>query len=128
MRSLVKLIPTPSIESSSDGWVTTTRDRHVATAAAFGFVTAKDRGDDLQRLLVGVSHLAATSRELSMQPLAQTVERADRERSQGLEPTFTNGLSPFAPGQEIVLPFRIGYPTADAAPSPRRPAEQVLRS
>jgi hypothetical protein len=66
MRSLVKLIPTPSIETSGDGWVTVTRDRHVATAAAFGFVTASDRGDDRQRLLAGRLyqrlHLSLTSR------------------------------------------------------------------
>jgi hypothetical protein len=130
MRSFVKLIPTPSIETSGDGWVTVTRDRHVATAAAFGFVTAFDRGDDRQRLLAGRLyqrlHLSATSRGVSMQPLAQSVERADRELSAGLEPEFTNALEATVPDHQVVLPFRIGYPTAETALSPRRPAEQVL--
>jgi hypothetical protein len=103
IRSLVKLIPTPSIETSGDGWITVTRDRHVATAAAFGLVTASDRGDDRQRLLAGRLyqrlHLSATSRGLSMQPLAQSVERADREFSAGLEPEFTNALVATVPNQ-----------------------------
>jgi hypothetical protein len=93
-------------------------------------VTASDRGDDRQRLLAGRLyqrlHLSATSRGLSMQPLAQSVERADRELSAGLEPEFTNALEATVPDHQVVLPFRIGYPTVEAALSPRRPAEQVL--
>jgi hypothetical protein len=61
-----------------------------------------------------------------MQPLAQAVERADRELSVGLEPEFTNALAPLTPGREVVLPFRMGYPTAEAELSPRRPAEEVV--
>jgi nitroreductase len=129
-RALVKLLPTPSIGTSGDGWIAATRDRHVATAAAFGLVVASDRGDDRQRLLAGGFyqrlHLAATTLGLSMQPLAQAVERADRELSSGLEPEFTDGLAPLAPGRQVVLPFRIGYPTAETELSPRRPAEQVV--
>jgi nitroreductase len=129
-RALVKLLPTPSIGTSGDGWITATRDRQVGTASAFGLVATPDRGNDEQRLLAGRLyqrlHLAATTRGLSMQPLAQVVERADRELSAGLDPEFTNALAPLVPGRQVVLPFRIGYPTAETELSPRRPAEQVV--
>jgi hypothetical protein len=130
LRAVVKLLPTPSIETAGEGWVTATRDRHVATAAAYGLVTATDRGDDRQRMLAGRLyqrlHLTATTLGLSMQPLAQVVERADRELSAGLEPEFTVALTRLASGRQVVLPFRVGYPTMEAEPSPRRPAELVL--
>lgn len=110
--------------------MTATRDRHVATAAAYGLVTATDRGDDRQRMLAGQLyqrlHLTATTLGLSMQPLAQVVERADRELSAGLEPEFTVALTRLASSRQVVLPFRVGYPTTEAEPSPRRPAELVL--
>jgi hypothetical protein len=63
-----------------------------------------------------------------MQPLNQSVERAERERS-------TTGPGPISaalttliddPAWQPVMPFRIGYPTGPAAASPRRATSDVL--
>ena len=132
VRALGKLLPAQSQKKIDSSWVGATRTRTVATASAFGIVAARDRGDDRQRLEAGRLwqrlHLAATDAGLSMQPLAQTVERADRELSANLKPVFTNALAELTPEWQAVLPFRVGYPTGEPALSPRRPAEEVTRS
>jgi hypothetical protein len=60
--------------------------------------------------------------------LNQPTERADREQSLGIEPTFGRALADLLgdPGWEALMTFRIGYPTRAAALSPRRAAEAVL--
>ena len=66
---------------------------------------------------------------LAMQPLNQTVERADREKTAGLTPDFSPALAAIQPsGWQIVFPFRLGYPTQAALDSPRIPAEQVVQA
>src|SRR5438034_10115963 len=73
------------------------------------------------------SHLHATARGLALHPLNQPTERADREQSLGIEPTFGRALAALLgdPGWEALMTFRIGYPTRAAALSPRRAAEAV---
>jgi hypothetical protein len=95
-------------------------------------VTVRNGTDPRQRLVAGRLlqriHLYATTKGLALQPLNQIFERADREASAGLAPVFTraaNGLSP--DGWNGVTAFRIGYPESAGSPSPRRPAEDVLR-
>ena len=63
-----------------------------------------------------------------MQPLNQIVERAEREQTAGLEPEFTRAIAALLPdtGWQMVMPFRIGYPTQEAFLSPRRRAEEVV--
>ena len=63
-----------------------------------------------------------------MQPLNQMSERADRERQLGVEPRFGNALGELVadPGFQALMPFRIGYPTVEAKPSPRRDLQSVL--
>jgi hypothetical protein len=63
-----------------------------------------------------------------MQPLNQMVERAEREQTTGLEPEFTFAIAAMLPDPawQMVMPFRIGYPTQRAFLSPRRPAEEVV--
>lgn len=65
-----------------------------------------------------------------MQPLNQSVERAERERS-------TTGPGPIGtaltaligdPTWQPVMPFRLGYPTSPAPASPRRAIGDVLVS
>jgi hypothetical protein len=65
-----------------------------------------------------------------MQPLNQLLERAERESTANPPPTFTNALGELMSptGGQAVMPFRIGYPTEAVPPSPRRPAEDVIRS
>jgi hypothetical protein len=73
-------------------------------------------------------HLWATSQGLAVQPLNQVVERAEREEAGGLEPEFTRALAAMVPklDREALMPFRIGYPSAEALASPRRSAEEVI--
>jgi nitroreductase len=131
MRLFVRLLPASDRSTLQTGWVDATRDRHVATAAAFGLIAVEDGRDPAARLAAGRLfqrvHLAATVRGLAVQPLNQIFERADRETSAGLEPTFETALAelPQADGQ-IVTAFRIGHPTTTPHLSPRRPAEEVV--
>ena len=132
-RVLVRLMP-PSDQASMDkGWVDATRDRQVPTASAFGLVTVRDATDQAQRLLAGRLiqrvHLFATTKGLALQPLNQTFERADREAGRGLDAAFGRGLDQLTPqGWHGVTAFRVGYPTAAPALSPRRPVEAVVRA
>ncbi|TMR89278.1 Acg family FMN-binding oxidoreductase [Nonomuraea basaltis] len=129
IRAAAKLLGT-SLGQNHDGWLRATRDAHVATAAAFGLLAVRDPLDAVQRIQTGRiwqrMHLWATTRGLAMQPLNQVLERIDRERSTELSPQVTDAMAGMLPtGWQPVMAFRIGYPTIDALPSPRRPAEQV---
>jgi hypothetical protein len=63
-----------------------------------------------------------------MQPLNQIEERMDREQSAGLTPQFTDARARMLPpGWHPVFSFRTGFPTIEAPPSPRRPAEEVVQ-
>jgi hypothetical protein len=58
----------------------------------------------------------------------QALERSDRERASGAEPTYTDALAAMLPTEVTpLMPFRIGYPTHPGKPSPRRPADDVTR-
>jgi hypothetical protein len=131
-RLIVRMLPPSSQATMQQGWLDATRDRQVATAAAFGIITVRDATDQRQRLMAGRLlqriYLYATTKGLALQPLNQIFERTDREASAGLEPVFTraaDGLS--ADGWDGVTAFRIGYPTSAASLSPRRSAEDVIR-
>jgi hypothetical protein len=73
-------------------------------------------------------HLWATHRGLAAQPLNQMSERADRERQLGIEPRFGEALKTLVgdASMRALMPFRIGYPTMQAGPSPRRDLQSVL--
>ncbi len=110
---------------------TATRDTQLPTAAAFGTLAVHDSANNAQRVLAGRTwqrmHLWATTQGIAMQPLNQLVERAEREQTAGLEPEFTRAIAAMLPDTtwQMVMPFRIGYPTQEAFLSPRRPAEEV---
>jgi len=55
-------------------------------------------------------------------------ERADREQQLGIEPRFGDALHALTAdvGLRALMPFRIGYPTVSAPPSPRRDLKSVL--
>lgn len=131
LRTLAKLLPT-SREQNDDSWLKATRDTQVPTAAAFGTLVVRDPLDPAQRLQAGRiwqrMHLEATIKGLAMQPLNQIEERMDREQSAELAPEFTDAMTPMlSSGWHPVFSFRTGYPTVEAPPSPRRPAEEVVR-
>jgi nitroreductase len=130
-RTFVRLMPASSQAQMQDGWLTSTRDRHVATAAAYGLIHVDDRTDPASLLEAGRAfqrvHLAATALGLSIQPLCQVIERVDREATTAAGDAFTRGLGALSPaGKAGVLSFRIGHPTAALALSPRRPVEAVV--
>ena len=132
INTLAKMLPAVSPERADAAWLEATRDRHVATAAAFGILAVPDSRDPRMRLRGGRMwqrmHLWATTRGLAMQPLNQLVERADRERQLALTPTNTAALAGLIGGSgvEALMPFRIGYPVREAALSPRRDVRAVL--
>jgi hypothetical protein len=117
---------------SDQGWVTSTRDIQLPTAAAFGILVVHQSSDNAQRIQAGRvyqrMHLWATGQGLAMQPLNQAVERADREQTVRIGRTFNDAIAAMIPqaGWHAVMPFRIGYPTVDALENPRRPAEDVV--
>jgi nitroreductase len=130
-RVVVRLLPPSDRATLQQGWVDATRDRHVATAAAFGLIGVQDGAVLSQRVAAGRLfqriHLAATLRGLAIQPLNQVFERVDRETAAGLEPTFGAAMAELTPaGQVVVMAFRIGHPIATPNLSPRRPAEDVI--
>jgi len=84
MRSLGKLTPSTR-EQNGEYWVSSTKDRQLPTAAGFGIVVVPDATNLTQRVAAGRYyqrvHLWATAHGLALQPLNQSVERAERERS-----------------------------------------------
>jgi len=129
---MAKLLPAPGQDTADQMWLKATRESHVGTAAAFGLLAVHDSGDTVQRLLGGQAwqrmHLWGTTQGLGMQPLNQLPERADRERQLGIEPRFGNALKALLgdKGWQVLMPFRLGYPTRVGLPSPRRPVPSVL--
>ncbi len=55
-------------------------------------------------------------------------ERADREAQLGIEPRFGDALKELIGdvSRQALMPFRIGYPMAEADLAPRRAVEDVL--
>jgi len=132
INAAAKILPAFDQQSADDAWLRATRGRHVATAAAFGFILVPDERNNIMRMLGGRLwqrlHLAATSQGLAAQPLNQICERADREQQLGIERRFGDALHALTAdvGLRVLMPFRIGYPTVSAPPSPRRDLKSVL--
>lgn len=132
VRAAAKFFPPLSKEKNDQAWLQSTRDTHVATAAAFGLIVVRDVEDQVQRVQGGMfyqrMHLQATNQKLGMHPLSQVTERADREKSLGIEPHFESALNELAgnPNWQILMIFRIGYPLGEALASPRRAVTEVL--
>ena len=121
-----KMLPPPSAEESHELWLEATRDVHLKTAPVTGFVAVRDLYDVGQALRAGRlwqrMHLWATTQGLAMHPMNQPLEVVDRERQLKAEPRFAHDLEGIvdAPGWRPTFAFRLGHPTVDAVPSPRR--------
>jgi len=132
MRTLAKFFPQLNIQRMDQYWLTATREIHVATAGAFGMIAVRDTRDMHQLVEAGRLwqrlHLFSTLHGVAMQPLSQPVERRDREFQLGQPPIYANALSDLQQDDSwhAVMPFRLGYPTRDAPPSPRRAIASVL--
>lgn len=128
---LAKILPPTSQQQNDASWLANTRTTHVATAAAYGLLSVADPGSTAARLQVGRAfqrlHLWATTQGLALHPLNQVTERIARDRSLGTACPFQvpmSGLTP--PGRVTLFAFRIGVPTVEARPSPRRPMADVI--
>jgi hypothetical protein len=132
VNAAAKILPTLSQESADQAWLQATRERHVATAAAFGIIAVPNARDSAMRIRGGRlwqrMHLWATAKGLAAQPLNQMSERADRELQLGIEPRFGTALKELVADadSQALMPFRIGYPTMEGVPSPRRDLKSVL--
>ncbi|MHB8075599.1 Acg family FMN-binding oxidoreductase [Desulfosporosinus fructosivorans] len=133
-RIIAKMLPPMSQEQNNEFWLNTLKDKHVGTAAAFGFIAVPDLTNDLQVVKAGQLwerlHLWATSKGLGMQIMNQLSERRDRELSLNLTPQFGDKLREILKTSEwhSIIQFRMGYPTIEALPSPRRPVKDVIDS
>jgi nitroreductase len=127
-----KMLLEPSERSSNEFWLRAIEERQAPTAAAFGILAVRDDRDDAQRLKAGRlwqrMHLWATALGLAMQPMNQINERADRETQLGLEPRSGDAMKDQLgdPSWRGIFTFRVGHPTEQAPPSPRRAVGDVV--
>lgn len=109
-------------------------ESQVQTAGALGLVAVRGKRDNVQRMSVGQlwqrMHLWATTQGLSLHPLNQITEMADREVVLGSSPHFSDALRALVtdPAWQGVFSFRAGYTTHEAFPSPRRALSDVVTS
>ncbi len=133
-RIIAKMLPSMSPEQNNRFWLDTLKDKHVGTAAAFGFIAIPDLTNNLQVVKAGQLwerlHLWATAKGLGMQIMNQLSERRDRELSLNLTPQFGGVLRDILQTSEwhSIIQFRMGYPTIEALPSPRRPIKDIIVS
>ncbi|GAA4283194.1 hypothetical protein GCM10022261_07250 [Brevibacterium daeguense] len=126
-----KMLPDPGPEEAGRAWLASVHEQ-AGTAGAFGILAVRDDRDRAQRIRVGRIwqriHLWTTVNRLAAQPMNQLHERADREAQLGLRPEYGAALEELLgdPGWRALFTFRIGHPTQQAPPSPRRPVPRVL--
>ena len=132
LRVAAKVLPPVSQEQADSIWLKNTREVQTATAAAYGIVRARDPFDNANRIEGGRLwqriQLKAQTLGLAMQPLNQLPERADRERMLGIDDRFKRALADVTgdTAWHALMPFRLGYATVIAQPSPRRHVEDVI--
>lgn len=123
-----KVLPATSRTRADASWVASTRDVHTATAGAYlTLETARtDRASVLRagRLLQRF-HLALVAQGWSTQHMNQALEIRDRHESTGRHAELARRTTDML-GPDAVAVARLGRPSGAAAPSPRRPAEEVL--
>ncbi len=129
--NLGKFLPDGSREQNDQIFVKNMREINLPTAAAFGILAVRDGMDPAQRLACGRVwqrlHLWGATQGLAFQPLNQLCERADRERQLNSAATFGAALRDLLGEDDWqgIMPFRIGYPTQESWPSPRRSLAMV---
>jgi nitroreductase len=128
-----KLLPAQKPRALGEAWLDATVKRHTATAAAYGIVAIEDIGDLEGRLRGGRTleraHLWATRAGLAMHHMNQITERVDREVQigTGARGRFGAAVAGFVPdGYQALCSFRLGHPTRQGQPSPRRSIDDVV--
>ncbi len=130
--ALGKIAPAPSPERNHRYWLDATRDVQVPSAPVLGLIAVEALYDRAQAIRAGRAwqrmHLFATTRGLAMQPINQPVELVDRERQLAREPVAARALASLVgdPSWKPTFAFRLGYPTRDVPPSPRRAVGDVV--
>jgi hypothetical protein len=130
--SVAKLLPASSRAAGDAFWVDQTRTVHTKTAAAYGILTAEDPYDPATQLVAGRLlqriHLTATDRGVALQHMNQITERIDRELTTNAPATFGPRFAELLPaGAQPLVTLRVGYPSREARPSPRRALSAVTR-
>ncbi len=127
-----KIMPALPAKTAGKYWLDQTREVHAVRSPLFGIIAVRDRYDRTQSLRAGRVwqriHLWATTQGLAAQPINQPAEVVDRERTLNRAPQMAQilaGITGDASWQATFI-FRMGYPTAQAPPSPRRPVENVI--
>lgn len=98
----------------------------------FGVIAVHDRYDAAQCLDAGRlwqrAHLLATARHIAGRPVNEAVELVDHERLHNQQADMDAELTALIGGGDWqpTFMFRMGYPVRAVAPSPRRPASDVL--
>ena len=129
---MAKLMPDGSRQQNDQIFVQNMREITVPTAAAFAIMAVRDGMDNAQRLDCGRDwqriHLWGATQGLAFQPLNQMCEQVDRELQLGKPPVFGAAVRGLVGDDawQAIMPFRMGYPTQSARPSPRRSVENVL--
>jgi nitroreductase len=132
MVAAAKIMPAMSAKSTGKYWLEQTREVHAAKSALFAMIAVRDRYDRSQSLRAGRVwqriHLWATTQGLAAQPINQPMEVVDRERILNRDPQMAKVLAGITgdPDWQATFSFRMGYPTTEAPPSPRRPVEDVI--
>jgi nitroreductase len=132
MVALAKVAPEPSAETSHRYWLAATRDVQIPSAPVLGLIAVESLYDRGQAIRAGRAwqrmHLLATTRGLAMQPINQPIELVDRERQLAREPLSARALEATVGDHKWkpTFAFRLGFPTRDVPPSPRRPVGDVI--
>lgn len=132
LSAAIKMLPPPSAETNHQQWLDVTRSVHLEKSQVFGLITVRDLHDQAQNLRAGRLwqrlHLWATTKEIAMHPINQSIEMVDREMSLA-KPTQTEQVLADLTGDPSWKPtfsFRMGYPVRKALKSPRRALEDVV--
>jgi len=126
------MLPPPSAETNHQQWLDVTRDVHLNKFQVFGIIAVRDLRDKAQNLLAGRLwqrlHLWATTKEIAMHPINQSIEMVDREMSLDKPPQTARILADLTGDSswEPTFSFRTGYPIRKALMSPRRAVEDVI--
>jgi hypothetical protein len=132
MVAAAKIMPAMSANTTSKYWLEQTREVHAVKSPVFALIAVRDRYDRAQSLRAGRVwqriHLWATTQGLAAQPINQPMEVVDRDRVLSHEPQMAKVLSGITgdPDWQATFGFRMGYPSAEALPSPRRSFEDVI--
>jgi hypothetical protein len=128
---LAKVLPAQSRPEGDRFWVTSTRDIHTRTAAAYGIVRVDDVADRAAQVTGGRMlarlHLAATDAGLGFHHMNQITERMDRDAQTGSPDVFSArwGRLIGGPASTGLVSFRLGRATSSPGLSPRRAVADV---